>query len=165
MHLSGNVKRFFGYACVLLLLISTGFARTGKKKASHQSHPSTKVAKSHVKGKGKSSRRRAKPKRARGQQTIQNDRAREIQQALIREHYLDGEPSGSWDQRTKDAMTRYQSDNGWQTTVVPDSRALIKLGLGPNYTDLLNPKTAVNSSALADSETGRGDMRAGDTQR
>ena len=36
-------------------------------------------------------------------------------------------------------------DNGWQTKVVPDSRALIKLGLGPNYSaELLNapPKTA-----------------------
>ena len=30
-------------------------------------------------------------------------------------------------------MVRYQADNGWQTKVAPDSRALIKLGLGPNY--------------------------------
>jgi hypothetical protein len=29
-------------------------------------------------------------------------------------------------------MTKVQSDNGWQTKLVPDSRALIKLGLGPS---------------------------------
>ena len=28
-------------------------------------------------------------------------------------------------------MQRYQSDNGWQTKLIPDSRAIIKLGLGP----------------------------------
>jgi hypothetical protein len=28
-------------------------------------------------------------------------------------------------------MTKVQADNGWQTKLVPDSRALIKLGLGP----------------------------------
>jgi hypothetical protein len=31
-------------------------------------------------------------------------------------------------------MSRLQADNGWQTKLVPDSRALIKLGLGPNTT-------------------------------
>ncbi len=37
---------------------------------------------------------------------------------------------------------RYQEANGWQTKVTPDSRALIKLGLGPDHKDLLNPDTA-----------------------
>ena len=30
-------------------------------------------------------------------------------------------------------MLKYQSDHGWQTKLTPDSRALIKLGLGPNH--------------------------------
>jgi hypothetical protein len=29
-------------------------------------------------------------------------------------------------------MGKLQGDNGWQTKLVPDSRALIKLGLGPS---------------------------------
>ena len=63
----------------------------------------------------------------------------EIQQALIRQNYLTGEPTGEWDARTQAALIKYQGDNGWQTKVVPDSRALIKLGLGPNYSaELLN---------------------------
>ena len=74
-----------------------------------------------------------------GQQGINSERATEIQQALIRQNYLTGEPTGAWDARTQAALIKYQGDNGWQTKVVPDSRALIKLGLGPNYSaELLN---------------------------
>jgi hypothetical protein len=58
-------------------------------------------------------------------------RAIEIQQALIRAHYLTGSPTGQWDAETQAAMVKYQTDNGWQTKITPDSRALIKLGLGP----------------------------------
>lgn len=74
---------------------------------------------------------------------MDEERTREIQAALIKEHYLSGEPTGVWDQSSKDAMTRYQSANGWQTKLTPDSRALIKLGLGPDHKGLLNPETAV----------------------
>ncbi len=76
----------------------------------------------------------------RGQKAIQGERARQIQIALIREGYMQGEPSGVWDQPTKDAMTRYQADHGWQTKTLPDSRALIQLGLGPNHQDAINGK-------------------------
>ena len=88
-----------------------------------------------------------------GQQSINSERATQIQQALIKENYLTGEPTGVWDARTQAALVKYQADNGWQSKVVPDSRALIKLGLGPNYSsELLNapPKT---SSAGAPSTT------------
>jgi sulfite reductase alpha subunit-like flavoprotein len=83
----------------------------------------------------------SKPK-FRGQQSIDEARTIEIQQALIREHYLDGEATGVWDQATRDALTRFQSENGWQTKILPDSRALIKLGLGPRQQNLLNPESA-----------------------
>lgn len=65
----------------------------------------------------------------------------EIQQALIREHYMDGEPTGQWDSATQDAMRKYQADQGWQTKLMPDSRALMKLGLGPDYSGAINAKT------------------------
>jgi hypothetical protein len=29
-------------------------------------------------------------------------------------------------------MQKFQADHGWQTKLTPDSRALIKLGLGPH---------------------------------
>ena len=81
-------------------------------------------------------------RKSHGQQAIDTERVREIQAALIREHYLDGEPDGVWNSHTKAAMQKYQSDQGWQSKVVPDSRALIKLGLGPDHAGLLNPQTA-----------------------
>jgi hypothetical protein len=67
-----------------------------------------------------------------GQRTIDPDRAREIQTALIRENYMSGSPSGQWDSESQAAMLKFQADHGWQTKLTPDSRALIKLGLGPN---------------------------------
>jgi peptidoglycan hydrolase-like protein with peptidoglycan-binding domain len=81
----------------------------------------------------------------RGQQKMDSDRARQVQAALIREHYLTGEPTGVWDQKSQNAMVRFQEANGWQTKVVPDSRALIKLGLGPSHDHLLNPDSAMTS--------------------
>jgi len=100
--------------------------------------------------KGKKSNRKSKKTAAnwrhRGQQKIDAQRAREIQEALIREHYLDGEATGVWNDAAQNAMERYQADNGWQSKTVPDARALIKLGLGPNHEHLLNPESAMTSS-------------------
>ena len=70
-----------------------------------------------------------------GQREIDPDRTRAIQTALIAKSYLVGDPSGSWDAETEAAMQKFQGDNGWQTKLMPDSRALIKLGLGPEGND------------------------------
>jgi peptidoglycan hydrolase-like protein with peptidoglycan-binding domain len=75
-----------------------------------------------------------------GQQAIEPARVMEIQQALIREHYLTGEANGKWDATTEAAMQKYQADQGWQTKLMPDSRALKKLGLGPDYSNAINAK-------------------------
>ena len=52
---------------------------------------------------------------------------------------MTGEPSGQWDSQTEAAMLKYQADHGWQTKLTPDSRAIIKLGLGPTHTDRRHP--------------------------
>ena len=67
------------------------------------------------------------------------ERATEIQSALIKQGYLSGEPTGAWDSQTVAAMQRLQSDNGWQSRITPDSRALIKLGLGPEHAQNIAP--------------------------
>ena len=101
--------------------------------------PATKTSKAHSTSKKKHRRARKGAWKRHGQQKIDEARARQIQQALIREKYLDGQATGQWDTRTQSAMSRYQADNGWQSKVTPDSRALIKLGLGPNHEgELLN---------------------------
>jgi peptidoglycan hydrolase-like protein with peptidoglycan-binding domain len=126
-------------------------AATAAKAANHTSgHAATKRTSTHaVAQKSKSSRAKKGSKygsRKRGQQAIDSGRARQIQTALIREHYMQGEPSGSWDSATQEAMKRYQADQGWQSKQIPDSRALIKLGLGPSHDHLLNPESAMTSA-------------------
>ena len=89
-----------------------------------------------------SSKHRSRRGRVRGQQAIDPDRVTQIQQALIREHYLNGDANGEWDTTTVTAMQKYQADHGWQTKLMPDARALKNLGLGPDYSDAINAKDA-----------------------
>ena len=139
----------FALCCALLLVLAQpwqAYARksstTGSSHAKHHARRARKGAWKHH-----------------GQQKIDSDRAREIQTALIREKYMDGEPSGNWDAQTKAAMTRYQADHGWQTKMLPDSRALISLGLGPKHYNLLNPESVAPmtpaGAAPATTEAGR----------
>jgi len=129
----------------------------GQATAAQQTKATKPVKHAHRHGKRKVSWKK------KGQQGITSDRAVEIQQALIRENYLTGEPSGVWDARTQAAMVKYQGDHGWQTKEVPDSRALIKLGLGPDYSSqtLLNGQpiaapTGATSTAASRSINGGG---------
>ena len=120
---------------------SSAHKTTHKSSAGKSSsHASTRNT-SNLRGK-----KGSKSSRKRGQQAIDRERATAIQEALIREHYLHGEPSGTWDGTTQAAMQKYQADLGWQSKTTPDSRALIKLGLGPSKDHLLNPESAMTSS-------------------
>ena len=114
--------------------------KTTTKAASpkHRKTTTQATATSHSSRKGKK-----RSARTRGQQKIDSERARLIQEALIREHYMSGEATGKWNQASEDAMRKYQADHGWQSKTVPDSRALIKLGLGPSKDHLLNPESAM----------------------
>lgn len=114
-----------------------------KHKASSKSRAVTNAADKTKTSTGKRTSRRKK--RARGQQKIDAERARSIQEALIREHYLTGEATGTWNAASEDAMRHYQADHGWQSKTVPDSRALISLGLGPSKDHLLNPESAMTT--------------------
>ena len=99
--------------------------------------------------KGKRAKTKARSSKKRGQKAIDAERTQQIQEALIREHYMEGKPSGKWDDATQAALRRYQADQGWQSKTVPDSRALIKLGLGPNHDHLLNPESAMTTAPVA----------------
>jgi hypothetical protein len=125
-------------ACSVLLLAGTASAAPRKgssQRAAKRHQTSAKAAKAKTSKKAKQ-----------GWRTRQNApdsaRVRQIQAALIREHYLDGEATGQWDARTKLALQKLQAENGWQTKRIPDSRALIRLGLGPDRAKLMNPDTA-----------------------
>ncbi len=81
---------------------------------------------------------------------IAPQRAVQIQTALIKAGYLTGSPSGSWDTPTQAAMEKLQSDNGWQTKLIPDARAIIKLGLGSGAT---SPGAGIATTPGEEAET------------
>ena len=136
----------FGIVAATVLLAAT-LAFAGANSAEKPSiQPTANAPKSFHHATHHASKKTRKG-RVRGQKAIDGDRVRQIQEALIREHYLKGEPSGMWDASTQKALHRYQSDQGWQSKTVPDSRALIRLGLGPDSEHLLNPESAMTMSA------------------
>lgn len=145
-------------ACLVLfvaaaLVAAPAFAVRSRHTASPSRATSARKLSSSHKASAKSSGRKtaklagkravkaaAKSPRLHGQQAIATDRVTQIQQALIREHYFSGEANGQWDSTTIAAMQKYQSDQGWQTKLTPDSRALKKLGLGPDYSGAINAR-------------------------
>jgi len=139
-----RLHRLFTLLAIITVAATLAQAAPSTRKSQSKSGKASlkRVSKTTHSSHGRKFLRHSRSSRSHGQKSIQDDRARDIQQALIREKYLSGEPSGKWDQATRDAMARYQSDNGWQTKSLPDSRALIKLGLGPSHDDILNPETA-----------------------
>lgn len=94
----------------------------------------------HVKGRHGATKAASKSHKLHGQQAIAPERVTEIQQALIKEHYLSSPANGEWDATTVAAMQKFQADQGWQTKLMPDSRALKKLGLGADYSNAINAK-------------------------
>jgi Putative peptidoglycan binding domain len=140
-----SVRACQSFLLIIALATCPAFAtRTHRVSSSHHRHHYFHHSRGHY--------RRVRHHIVRGQRGISSDRAREIQEALIKQNYLTGSPSGEWDSATQKAMQKYQADNGWQTKITPDSRALIKLGLGPdNSADgtLLNAETTTAPTAPA----------------
>lgn len=123
------------FSAALVSMPAWAITTTHKTAATaHKASPRT--------GRRVSARTKAKSHKLHGQQAIEASRVTEIQQALIRERYLSGEPTGNWDAGTQAAMQKYQSDQGWQSRLIPDSRALKKLGLGPDYSGAINAQGA-----------------------
>ncbi len=102
----------------------------------------------HTRHSGGSAMPTAKSHKMHGQQAIDSERVIAIQAALAREHYLSTEPNGKWDSDTQAAMLKFQADQGWQTKLTPDSRALIKLGLGPNHSGAINSGSSANFNTI-----------------
>jgi peptidoglycan hydrolase-like protein with peptidoglycan-binding domain len=110
-------------------------AHTSKLAASHTASAHARTGSTRA---GKKTA--ARGHKVHGQQGIAPDRVTEIQNALISQHYLSKDADGRWDSTTEAAMQKYQADHGWQTKLMPDSRAIKALGLGPDYSNAINAK-------------------------
>jgi peptidoglycan hydrolase-like protein with peptidoglycan-binding domain len=129
-----SFRAVISFSLATLLTTAPAFAAR-----SHHATSATHKSASHAKGKA------AKSHKMHGQQAIDSERVTQIQEALIREHYLSGDADGQWDSTTQAAMQKFQSDQGWQTKLMPDSRALVKLGLGPDYSSAINAKDVASA--------------------
>src|ERR1017187_7004117 len=137
LPIENRIPQFASVLLVLALMAGVASATTTTKPKTKHAQVTRTNSSSHHSGRSKTSASRSHGKRG-----IKQQRTMEIQSALIREHYLTGDPSGTWDETTREAKTRYQAGNGCQTKLSPDSRWLIKLVLGPDHKGLLNPETA-----------------------
>jgi len=121
--------RLFPAVAIATLLVTTAVPCSQAAGAQHRSKTG---AKTRTKASSGTKRKKTSAQSARPR-AMEDSRAIEIQNALVKAGYLK-EASGHWDSDSQAAMQKMQSDNGWQTKIVPDSRAIIKLGLGPNNT-------------------------------
>jgi len=113
-----NTRARLALALVALLTATAAFATTTNRTAASHTRKGHKPAVTY--------RAKTKGHKLHGQQAIDSNRVTQIQSALIREHYMSGEANGQWDSTTQAAMQKYQSDQGWQTKLLPDSRKIKK---------------------------------------
>ena len=67
--------------------------------------------------------------------TIAPERISEIQNALIKLGYLEGEASGQYDEKTIEAMKQFQAENKLPQSGYPSAHALKKLGVAKRSND------------------------------
>jgi Putative peptidoglycan binding domain len=84
-----------------------------------------------------------------GQKAPTPDRISEIQSALAREGYYQGDPNGKLDSSTLAALEKFQSANGLDSTGKLDASTLQKLGLGSDIAGVGAPKPIVPSCCSA----------------
>jgi peptidoglycan hydrolase-like protein with peptidoglycan-binding domain len=97
-------------------------------QAASTSHPSAKKKKKSV----AATRRQLSP---------DPSRIREIQEALVRQGFYEGEPTGKWDSQTVSAMKGFQEAKGLAPTGKIDALSLQKLGLGSPTAGIAPPAT------------------------
>jgi peptidoglycan hydrolase-like protein with peptidoglycan-binding domain len=84
-----------------------------------------------------------------GQKAPAPDRISEIQSALAREGYYQGDPTGKFDSATLTALEKFQSANGLGSSGKLDAPTLQKLGLGSDVAGVSAPKPVVPSCCAA----------------
>ncbi len=121
-------------AVLFLALPSLSTARTTRTTTAHTATVSSKK---------KPSKKRRNSSRQSTQKAPTSDRITEIQSALARGGYLQGDPTGKWDSTTVAAMQKFQSSNGLESNGKLDALSLQKLGLGSDIAGVSAPKPIV----------------------
>jgi peptidoglycan hydrolase-like protein with peptidoglycan-binding domain len=126
-------------ACAPLSGAALADARSGQASSSTASARPTSRSASHKKKRHSKS----EPK----QKAPSPDRISEIQSALSRGGYYQGDPNGKWDSNTVAAVQKFQSANGIEANGKLDAPTLQKLGLGSDIAGVSAPKPIASPSA------------------
>lgn len=118
--------------------------------ASATTHPATTAAKKTTTIK---KRRRTASRFVPKQKAPTADRITEIQTALSRGGYYQGDPNGRWDANTVAALQKFQSANGIEATGKLDAPSLQKLGLGSDIAGVSAPKPPAPAGTVPQSAT------------
>lgn len=151
------MKRFSKRAvriAALITLACAAFASTlaGSGVRPQESSPSTHASTSSAKKK-KSSHHHHTSGRQSFQKAPTPERISEIQGALSRGGYYQGQPNGKWDSNTVSALQKFQSDNGMNASGKLDAPSLQKLGLGSSTAGVDAPKPLSHTSPAAAATT------------
>ncbi len=122
-------------------------APAGQPKS--QASPSTSSSSASSAKKKPVKKRRKTSSRQSSQKAPTPDRITEIQSALARGGYYQGDPNGKWDSNTVAAMQKFQSSNGLEANGKLDALSLQKLGLGSDIAGVSAPKQPVKPSGTA----------------
>jgi hypothetical protein len=92
-----------------------------------------------------------------------SDRINQIQRALARTGFYQGDPTGRWDDNTIQAMKSFQQAKGLPPTGKIDAPSLQMLGLGSAIAGLAPPRPLIGANPMVDStkesKTGAGITR------
>jgi peptidoglycan hydrolase-like protein with peptidoglycan-binding domain len=142
-ELPNSKMRKFAITGLLGLLIAAAIpASSAAQAAKSAAAPSASSAthKSSTTGKKKKSSHHRSSRREPFQKAPTPDRISEIQTALSRGGYFEGQPNGKWDSNTISAMQKFQSANGLNSSGKIDATTLQKLGLGSSTAGVDAPK-------------------------
>ena len=130
----------FAIACAGLCVPA---ARAGVRQGGSTTSSSTSTPKKTTAKKKKHHYSRRQPT----QKAPTSDRIEEIQSALARNGYYQGNPNGKWDSSTAAAMQKFQSDHGLDANGKLDARSLQKLGLGSDIAGVSAPRPITPASS------------------
>jgi peptidoglycan hydrolase-like protein with peptidoglycan-binding domain len=145
-------------AASLLLTLVASVCVTTTRAASTASvtapAPQQATSSTTASSKKKSTKKHHASKREPTQKAPTPERISEIQSALARNGYYQGNPNGKWDSNTISAMQKFQSDNGLSNSGKIDASSLQKLGLGSGTAGVdapkpLTPKPATTAQAAS----------------
>jgi peptidoglycan hydrolase-like protein with peptidoglycan-binding domain len=128
---------------VIVLLSAFAGAFLASAPLAAQSSSSSSSVSSGTSNSSTSSKKQSKKRRLHhepSQKAPTPDRISEIESALHRGGYYQGDPNGKWDANTVAAMQKFQSANGLEPTGKLDALSLQKLGLGSSTAGVSAPK-------------------------